>query len=291
MSGELKDFVKQFEDNLKESEELISKLDLLRTSKKEMEEEIALISKKLEEMKEKLGKAIKEEESRLSGIRDNHIRAMSLESERITRINKESDEKKDLADKLLIEARQRTNVLDDSVSKFSKDYSKFQKELAEFNILKHDFEEAQVLAKLSKDKTEQDIKQLKLDLDNLVTEKADITKAYKVSQEQAQKNIVISNELAQKSLDIETKIAENKKLLEELDIKNSEFKAKDEEHKTKQAYLNRLSDNLKAKELNLNKLQEESAFNIAKAQKREQEAEEKTQELAFELAKLKKKEK
>ena len=289
MTGELKDFVKQFEDNLKESEELIAKLDSLRTSKKEMEEEVVLIAKKLEEKRTELSKVISEEENKLSAIRENHARAMAQESERISRINKESDEKKDLADKLLIEAKQRTNVLDESVSKFSKDYAKFQKEVAEFNILKHDFDEAQVLAKLSKDKCEQDIKQLKIDLVNLEIERADIAKSQKSLQEQAEKNVNKSNELAQKSLGIETKIAENKKLLEELELKTIEFKEQEEAHKTKQAYLNRLSDNLKAKEANLNKLTEEAAFNIAKAQKREQEAEEEKQKYAFELAKLKKK--
>jgi len=289
MTGELKDFVKQFEDNLKESEELIAKLDSLRTSKKEMEEEVVLIAKKLEEKRTELSKVISEEENKLSAIRENHARAMAQESERISRINKESDEKKDLADKLLIEAKQRTNVLDESVSKFSKDYAKFQKEVAEFNILKHDFDEAQVLAKLSKDKCEQDIKQLKIDLVNLEIERADIAKSQNSLQEQAEKNIHKSNELAQKSLGIETKIAENKKLLEELELKTIEFKEQEEAHKTKQAYLNRLSDNLKAKEANLNKLTEEAAFNIAKAQKREQEAEEEKQKYAFELAKLKKK--
>ena len=286
---ELNDFVKHFEDNLKESEELIGKLDSLRTSKKEMEEEVVSIAKKLEEKRAELGKVISEESNKLSAIRENHARAMAQESERIGRINRESDEKKDLADKLLIEAKQRTNVLDESVSKFSKDYAKFQKEVAEFNILKHDFDEAQVLAKLSKDKCEQDIKQLKVDLVNLTTERADIAKSHKSLQEQAGRNVNKSNDLAQKSLDIETKIAENKKLLEELELKNAEFKEMDEAHKTKQAYLNRLSDNLKAKEANLNKLTEEAAFNIAKAQKREQEAEEEKQKYAFELAKLKKK--
>lgn len=288
---ELKDFVKHFEDNLKESEELISKLDSLRTSKKEMEEEVAEIAKKLEQKKAEFDKVIKEEEVKLSAIRDNHIRAMSQESDRIAKINQDSDEKKDFSNKLLDEARQRTNVLDESVAKFSKDYIKFERERTEFNIAKHNFDEAQVFAKLSKDKCEQDQKQLKVDLANQSTEKADIAKAHKALQEQAQVNVNKNNELAQRSLDIETKIAENKKILEEIEVRRAEFKQEEEAHKTKQAYLNRLSDNLKAKEANLNKLTEEAGFNIAKAQKREQEAEEKMQELAFEMAKLKKKEK
>lgn len=286
---DVNEFVKDFEAKLRESETLQATIDALRTEEIALKEEVNALEVKLKATQEMFSKAIEAEKSKLTEIQNNHARVISQEDIRISKQNIESDANKQSAERLLSEAKQKTNFINEQLDKLRKDSTKLEQDRAKLNIEMRDFDEKNTNLILQQAQYKQDIEKLASDKKDFAKEKEDIANVYKSINEETRKNNILVSENKKILADIEVKTEENKKLFVELDIKNADFKVQNENLDARKTYLDKKEENLKAKESNLNKLQQEAAFQIANAQKKELEAEEMKKQLAFELAQLKKK--
>lgn len=286
---DVNEFVKDFEAKLRESETLQATIDALRTEEIALKEEVNALEVKLKATQEMFSKAIEAEKSKLTEIQNNHARVISQEDIRISKQNIESDANKQSAERLLSEAKQKTNFINEQLDKLRKDSTKLEQDRAKLNIEMRDFDEKNTNLILQQAQYKQDIEKLASDKKDFAKEKEDIANVYKSINEETRKNNILVSENKKILADIEVKTEENKKLFAELDIKNADFKVQNENLDARKTYLDKKEENLKAKESNLNKLQQEAAFQIANAQKKELEAEEMKKQLAFELAQLKKK--